>query len=144
MEDKLSETVWKPVPEKGFGPHAGPIQMRHEDGQIEYGVDLKDIHANGLGGTHGGLLATLADTALGMTTQAALGPDQSSVTVQLNLQFISAPQPGEFIRAKARIVRQTRHLFFMEGEVFGERGLFLTATGIWKISSKRSNSNERA
>jgi len=53
-------------------------------------------------------------------------------TVQLNVQFIDAVQIGEFVEARCRVVRRTRALVFMSGElVVGDR-VVATATGVWK------------
>jgi acyl-coenzyme A thioesterase PaaI-like protein len=53
------------------------------------------------------------------------------------MHFVDAVQIGEFVEAKCKVVRRTRSLVFMSGElVVGER-VVATANGVWKTLGKR-------
>jgi acyl-coenzyme A thioesterase PaaI-like protein len=61
---------------------------------------------------------------------------QPQATVQLDMQFLDAVQIGEFVECLAKVVRRTRSLVFMSGElVVGDR-VVATATGVWKTLGK--------
>jgi len=52
------------------------------------------------------------------------------------VHFIDAVQIGEFVEATCRVVRRTRALIFMSGELtVGER-VVATANGVWKALGK--------
>jgi uncharacterized protein (TIGR00369 family) len=88
-------------------------------------------HANGAGAVHGGMLMTLADQVFGASVQkAALGA--KVVTVSLTTQFVAPAQIGVWIEGEAEIVRQTRSLVFVTGQLFQNGKAVLMASGIWK------------
>lgn len=116
----------------GFSETVGPIWGRQEGDVIAFGVLAAEKHMNGLGAMHGGMLATLADNILGRTAFDSVRP-QVAVTIQLNLHYVSGVKLGEFVEGRARMVRATRSIIFMEGELrVGER-VVARADGIWKI-----------
>ena len=96
------------------------------------GVVVEARHLNFADIVHGGLLATLADQAMGMTALRATG-NKPHATIELNMQFVGAVRLGEFVEAHCKIVRITRAIIFMQCKlVVGTRAV-ANATGIWKI-----------
>src|SRR5437763_3866504 len=87
------------------------------------------------GVVRGGMSMTFADRSLGMTAWYA-NDKQPQATVHLDVHFVDAVQIGEFVEAKCRVVRRTRSLIFMSGEItVGER-VVATANGVWKTLGK--------
>ena len=70
-------------------------------------VVVSEKHANFYGGTHGGLLATLADTAC-FFPQPLIPSGLHVSTVSLNLNYMRPVSIGEQIRARADLVRLGR------------------------------------
>lgn len=123
---------WEPFDGKGFVDLVGPLYCRRgEDGLRAFGFVATEKHANLIGLVHGGMLMTLADRALGVGAwDSAGGP---CVTIQMDMQFLSAVKMGEFAEIAPELVRRTRSLVFLRGTVkVGERPTAM-ATGIWKI-----------
>lgn len=56
---------------------------------------------------HGGMVATLLDTAMGHVCLARLGPDESFLTADLHVDFYRAATPGT-LRAEAEVKHQSR------------------------------------
>jgi acyl-coenzyme A thioesterase PaaI-like protein len=112
----------------------GPIWTRCEAGRWRYGVLAEGRHLNKLGIVHGGLPLLLADHALGDSLMRRLQPlGGSCVTVDVQVQFVGAINPGEFVEAHTEIVQETRSLAFIRGTLaVGER-LTHTAHGVWKV-----------
>jgi uncharacterized protein (TIGR00369 family) len=125
---------WRLLEKHGFPAVMGPLWMREEEGgTAALGMVLEDGHANGRGVAHGGMLATLIDHALGMTVSRALGGGVPLATISLDLQFVAAALPGEFLEARGNVIRKTSSLIFIRGGIFvGEREV-LSAAGIWKV-----------
>jgi acyl-coenzyme A thioesterase PaaI-like protein len=78
---------------------------------------------------------TFADRAIGMTAWHA-NDRQPQATIQLDMHFIDAVQIGEFVEARAHVVRRTRSVIFMSGTLLVGSRVVATATGIWKTLSR--------
>ena len=127
---------WQLYPADGFIGLVGPLWTREVDGVHRYAFLAEDKHHNRRGVVQGGMLMTFADRAMGMTCWYA-NERQPQATVQLDMHFIDAVQIGEFVECKCKVVRRTRALVFMSGElVVGER-VVATANGVWKTLGKR-------
>ena len=90
---------------------------------------VEEKHCNSSGVTHGGLLMTMADLTLCAAARAGL-PDERAITVQLDAQFTDAGRIGDFLVARAEVVRRGGTLIFVRGQIqCGERVL-LTASAV--------------
>ncbi len=114
----------------GFNKHVGPI-WRAPDGS-EFLLDIRDVHLNGGGAIHGGMMMALADIVMGRTVREAL-EDARALTISLNCDFIGPAKLGERVRGTATITRKTRSIVFIGCELTVEGRTIMTATGIWKI-----------
>ena len=64
---------WERYPTVGFNEWVGPL-WRHDDGKrLRFGVVIAPKHLNRIDIVHGGMLATFADQAMGMTGRRATG-----------------------------------------------------------------------
>lgn len=89
------------------------------------------------GKIHGGLLASLLDSAMGGAVIATLEPGQVTATASMNVSFI---RPGELdteLIATGRVVRRGNNIAFAEGAVriAGSHDSIATATGTFAIIS---------
>ena len=77
---------------------------------------VDDAHLNMQGLTHGGMLTTLADGALGITIGLAQlrarGRRQAQVTVSLNADFLSSAKVGDWLEAQVSITRMGQRMAF--------------------------------
>ncbi len=122
---------WQPYSDDGFFGLVGPLWTREVAGTHLYAFKAERKHHNRRGVVHGGMLMAFADRAMGMTCWYANG-ERPQATVQLDIQFVDAVQIGEFVEAKCTVVRRTRALVFMKGDlVVGDR-IVATASGVWK------------
>ena len=70
---------------------------------------------------HGGVIATLADTAAGLAVRSAIEPGSGHVTVNLDVQYLRAGA-GHGRGTRSRRERAGRSIVFAEAEVIGETG----------------------
>jgi len=77
---------------------------------------VDDAHLNMQGLTHGGMLTTLADGALGinigLAQMRARGRRQAQVTVSLNADFLSSAKPGDWLEAHVTLTRMGQRMAF--------------------------------
>ena len=90
---------------------------------------VEEKHCNSGGVTHGGLLMTMADLTLCAAAREGL-PDERAITVQLDAQFISAGEVGDFLIARAEIVRRGGKLIFVRGQIRAGERILLTASAV--------------
>jgi uncharacterized protein (TIGR00369 family) len=77
-------------------------------------------HANAMGTLHGGVIATLADSALGFAFATTLAEDESFATLDLKINFLR-PVWAATLTAVATVVHRGRTTGFVECRVTDER-----------------------
>ncbi|HEX2136214.1 MAG TPA: PaaI family thioesterase [Microvirga sp.] len=120
--------------EPGLMTLVGPLWQRGNDRDLVFGFLAEEKHLNRRGVVHGGMLMAFADQALGLTAREVTG-GVPQATIQLDTQFIAPVAAGEFVEARAQVVRRTRAILFMRGTLaVGERAV-ASSQGIWKVLS---------
>lgn len=119
-----------------FEDHAGPYFFKkQDDGSVRCAFEAKAHHCNGGGFLHGGALMTFADFALFAIASDVL--DGPGVTVSFNSEFISAVGAGNLIEATGEVVRNTRSMVFVRGQVFCDDETLLNFSAIIKRIAKK-------
>jgi uncharacterized protein (TIGR00369 family) len=93
-----------------------------EKGRAILCVDARPDHKQLHGVVHGGILATLADTASAMAAYTAAPRGTAIATIELKINYLR-PIPGGRIRAHAQVLRAGRNFIVAECEIFEEKGL---------------------
>ncbi|NRF08770.1 PaaI family thioesterase [Agrobacterium pusense] len=128
---------WVEEDDDGFIKLVGPIFHRttsNESGRFRFHAEAK--HKNRAGYVQGGMLMTLADRAMGKTARQG-DPTRAQATVQFDMQFLEPVKIGETVEISCTIVRETRQLVFMRGELFVQDRQVASAHGVWKIIARR-------
>src|SRR5512135_2657321 len=90
-----------------FAALAGPFYWRRGDGGVSVGLRIEAHHCNTRGTCHGGLLATLADIALGYSCAAAgeaAGQGSNFVTIDLSVEYLAGARAGQWIQSEVRVL----------------------------------------
>ena len=77
----------------------GPVYARGEGAGLVLGLRAERKHCNMRGTVHGGILATLADVALGYSLAFSTQPPTAAVTANLSLDFAGAAKEGDWLEA---------------------------------------------
>jgi uncharacterized protein (TIGR00369 family) len=94
--------------------------------------------ANHAGFVHGGMISTLADSAMGRSVRTLVPGVLRSMSFDLKLSFISAARVGETLRATGRVVHAGRRTVVTECRVEDPRGkLVATASGTFAVSREK-------
>ncbi len=115
----------------GFSVLIGPLLSRREGDAWVHGIAIEARHLNARGAVHGGLIASLADQALGMTVWDAVGR-KPCVTVQLNVHYVSAGREGDLLVVRSEAIRVTRSVAFVRGLIMAGERTVAMADGVWK------------
>jgi uncharacterized protein (TIGR00369 family) len=92
-------------------------------------------HTNGIGIVHGGLAATLLDTALGCAVNSLLPAGRVFTTLEMKVNF-TRPIRDDMgpLRCEARVVHAGRRTATAEGRVVDDSGkLYAHASGTWIV-----------
>jgi len=96
-----------------FNALVGPLYQRREGEQLSIGVLIDEKHVNSRGICHGGLLATLADLALGYAMASKVGGvDAGFVTAHLSIDYAGAARPGDWVQSEVEIQKVGSRLAF--------------------------------
>ena len=134
MEPEISEHVKQHFNEfyeaNPFLALLGVRVTNYERGRVRLDMDVKHEHTNVHHIAHGGVAATMVDTAMGI---ACFTCDKGVVTLEMNLSFISPVCEGR-VYAEGEVIHNGKHTMVCEGRVFDEEGkLCLRASGTFFV-----------
>ena len=95
-----------------FNALVGPLYERRDGASVSIGLVIEEKHTNSRGICHGGVLATLADLALGYAMLAKSGDKGSFLTAHLAVDYAGAARTGDWIESKVEIQRVGARLAF--------------------------------
>ena len=90
-----------------FGGLVGPFYSRRQGNELSLALRIEGRHCNSRGTCHGGLLATLADMALGYSCALAgdaEGGNRNFVTVDLSLQYLASTHVGDWVQSEVTVL----------------------------------------
>lgn len=104
----------------------------------EINIPLNSIVNNSLGIVHGGVTATLIDSAMGTLANSLLPEGYGAVTTQLNIHYI-APGIGESLRCEAKCEHKGTKTMVLTATVYRpDNKKVATASGSFFIIEKNS------
>jgi uncharacterized protein (TIGR00369 family) len=122
--DRLSEVRDRFARSEFHRTFLGARLERLAPGEVDVSLLVETRHLN-LGGTlHGGLIATLADTATGLALRTTLEAGTTSVTSSLSVTFLRPGRPGT-VTAKGRVVKRGTRFAYAEADVEDGEGRLL-------------------
>lgn len=113
-----------------FNEKLGIKLVKAERGRVILELDTKRDLANGIGIVHGGVTASLCDTAMGA---AAMTLGINPVTVEMKLNFLSPGSIESVLVAEGRIVKEGQTLIISEGEVYNGDKLIAKSLGTYFV-----------
>ena len=115
------------------------MDRKLDKNSCEIMVPITPIVNNSLGIVHGGVTATILDTAMGTLANYLLPEGFRAVTNQLNIHYI-APGIGDFLRCRAEIVHQGTKTMVISGAAYRSDGRQMAyATGTFFVIQKINN-----
>lgn len=123
-------TIYDPV--DPFEQIAGPFFWKKlDDGSDHLVVKTEARHGNRQSIIHGGFLLTMIDLTFAIAAKEY--PEQRLVTISLSSEFVSAGAVGSLVEAKAEVIRATRTLCFLRGQVTSAGETLLNGSCIYKV-----------
>jgi acyl-coenzyme A thioesterase 13 len=117
-----------------FNEMVGPFYERRHGREVSLGLRIEERHTNSRGICHGGLLATLADLALGYSA-LAVGGHTSFVTVNLALDFAGSAKAGDWVESEVQVHKTGARLAFANGYLVANGVRIVRASAIFALSA---------
>ena len=103
---------------------------------------IREDHLNMGGVAHGGIHATLLDSAMGGTLVSTLAKEEWCATAQIDITFLTAVGTDTHLTPTGDVIRRGRNLAHTEGRLTPDNGTWIaTPKGIWAIGLVRSSQN---
>ena len=100
----------------GFAGRLGAVVTGAEEGSARLEFDATEEHLNPAGTVHGGVLATLVDTAMGTAVRSATDDGDVPATSQLTVTYLRPGKPGR-LEVTARVRTRGEHLTVCDADV---------------------------
>ncbi|MDB5848744.1 MAG: esterase [Rhodoferax sp.] len=138
-----------PVPEgftaadlpEGFLEHVGPLYTRADAGgagTFVLAFRAGPQHVNRYGVVHGGMLATLADTAIGANLARTGNGVDTTLTVSLSLDYLAGGRVGDWIEAHVLLTKPRGRVRFGQCEVRCGASLLVRASAVFSAREVQS------
>ncbi len=138
------------TPPDGFAPHFRrsrftdpwePLYSRVAERSVEIGLFLGEAHCNSRGLVHGGLIASLADNAMGLSCIAAMranGRDAAGlVTVSLSVDYLGAAAPGQWLVVETDFTKTGGAMCFARSLIKADGEPVARANATFKIQNPK-------
>jgi acyl-coenzyme A thioesterase PaaI-like protein len=116
-----------------------PIYARHSPGLVELGILVASAHCNGRGFLHGGVIATLADNAMGLSLVAAAKangtaePSPRALTLSMSVDYISVCQIGQFLTITPQVLKSDGKTGFVEAKLWADTTLIARTSATFRL-----------
>ena len=139
MSDEATPDIpagFKPIKRGGpFLSGLGPLYYRREGEGIVIAIRVQEQHLNTRGIAHGGMLMTLADSALGISLSNTRNPPLPMVTVTMSTDFLQVASPGDWLEAKVEVDRVGKRLAYATCYLYVGDKRILRASGVFALVS---------
>lgn len=144
----MSEIALDTVPD-GFIPHFRkspvtdpwePLYSRKGPSCVELGFRATAAHCNSRGFVHGGVIAALADNALGLSVGEAMRAEggeaaKGLVTVSLTMDYLATARVGQWVTVSPRVLKTGRSLGFADAIVSADDAPVARASASFRVMS---------
>ncbi len=133
----------------GFAPHFRrspvtepwePLFSRKTPGQVEIGVRLARAHCNSRGLVHGGVIAALADNAMGLALHAARAEQSgeaesggSALTTTLAIDYLASAAIGAWLQVTPRVLKAAGSTGVVDALVTADGVLVARANAVFRV-----------
>ena len=132
------------IPE-GFEPHFRkspftdpwePLYSKKTEKAVIMGLRLARPHTNARGLIHGGLIAALADNAMGYSCAHAMGWASSLVTISLAIDFVGSAEIGQWLSVESEVIRTGSTICFAQSLIKADEAVIARASGTFRVVRK--------
>jgi uncharacterized protein (TIGR00369 family) len=133
------------IPE-GFEPHFRkspftepwePLYSKKTENAIIIGLRLAKPHTNSRGLIHGGLIASLADNAMGYSCALVMGWTTSLVTISLAVDYVGSAEIGQWLAVESEVIKTGNTICFAQSLIKADDTVIARANGTFRVVPKK-------
>ena len=119
-----------------FTQHVGIELVDKAPGRSRWTLDLQPVHMNTHGVIHGGVLFTLADTAMGAALFGALQPGEICATINVKINYFKPVFGGQVV-CLSEVVNQGKSVAHLDASLYVDDVLVARANGDFAIFKRK-------
>jgi uncharacterized protein (TIGR00369 family) len=129
----------------GFEPHFRtspftdpwePLYSKKTEKAVHLGLRLATPHTNARGLIHGGLIASLADNAMGYSCAQAMGWTFSLVTISLAVDYVGSANLGQWLAVECEVIKTGSTICFAQSLIKADDVVIARANGTFRVVPK--------
>jgi uncharacterized protein (TIGR00369 family) len=129
----------------GFEPHFRkapftdpwePLYSKKTDKAVNIGLRLAKAHTNSRGLIHGGLIASLADNAMGYSCAQVMGWTTSFVTVSLAVDYVGSAETGQWLAVECEVIKTGSTICFSQSLIKADDAVIARASATFRVVPK--------
>jgi len=130
----------------GFEPHFRkspftdpwePLYSKKTDKSVTIGLRLARAHTNSRGLIHGGLIAALADNAMGYSCAQVVGWNISLVTISLAVDYVGSADIGQWLAIECEVIKTGSTICFAQALIKADGAVIARANGTFRVLPKK-------
>jgi uncharacterized protein (TIGR00369 family) len=141
----MTENATETIP-AGFEPHFRkspftdpwePLFSKKTERAVHLGLRLGKPHTNARGLIHGGLIASLADNAMGYSCAQATGWSTSFVTISLAVDYVGSADIGQWLAVECEVIKTGSTICFAQALIKADDAVIARANGTFRVVPKK-------
>ena len=114
-----------------------PIYSKQTDRAVIIALRLAKPHTNGRGLVHGGLIAALADNAMGYSCALVMGWTKSLVTISLAVDFAGSANVGQWLAVETDVIKTGSTICFAQSLIRADDVVIARANATFRVVPKK-------
>ena len=136
-DDAIAEALRERIAASAFHRGLGLEVEAASAGAVRLAMPARQDQLNLLGSVHGGVLATLADTAMGLAVRTAVGDGRRHTTIDMDVRFLRSAAPGRLV-AEGTTIRVGSRIAVAEARISDAGGTEVArASGTYDVAPRR-------
>ena len=143
----MSDIIHADTVPAGFEPHFRkspftdpwePLYSKRTDKAVYIGLRLAKPHTNARGLIHGGLIASLADNAMGYSCAQAMDWSISLVTISLAVDYTGTADIGQWLAVECGVIKTGSTICFAQALIKADDTVIARANGTFRVVPKKT------
>ena len=123
-----------------FVHHVGLSFEETQAGHARCTLDVQDFHLNGTGVVHGGVLFTLADTAMGGALYGSLDEGEICATIEIKIGYFKPVFSGALV-CEATLLNKGKSIASLEATIRQGDVLVSKASGTFAVFRRKTDAH---
>ena len=114
-----------------------PLYSKRTEKAVVLGLRVAKPHTNQQGLVHGGLIATLADSAMAYSCRQVMGSWASwMATISLTVDFVGPAQIGQWLTVESDVIKTGKTICFAQSLIKADNSVIARANATFRVVAK--------